>query len=295
MLNSLDTSACNGATPASIAANPNTCARPYPAWGGLGGNTYNAISNYNSLQVEVRKRYSNGLFFDANYVWSHMLDDQDSAGWGSTGGNQNWEIGNNPALNYANSNFNVPNSLKGVASYELPFGIGRTYLNKNTALDAALGGWRLSGTLIYQDGSEYTMWVNSGNDYSQAGTWYPNVVPGTSPHLNGVNIGNVASSHPTATWFNTAAFAQPAAGTFGNQGRDSLRGPHLNDINLSFGKTFHYKERFQFELRGDFINAFNHPSFGVPNSNVIAGASEGTITGVANAARTIQVSGRFAF
>ena len=96
LLNSNDVSACNGATPASIAASPGTCARPYPAFGGLGGSNFNAISNYNSLQLDVRKRYSYGLTFDVNYAWSHFLDDQDSAGWGSTAGQQVWQIGNNP-------------------------------------------------------------------------------------------------------------------------------------------------------------------------------------------------------
>ena len=125
---------------------------------------------------------------------------------------------------------------------------------------------------------------------------------GTSPHVSSPNMSLVTNTTPgpggvvqRTSFFNLPAFSQPAAGTFGNQGRDSLLGPRLSDINLSFGKRFHYKERYQFELRGDLINAFNHPSFAVPNSNVIAGASEGTITGVANAARTVQVSGRFSF
>ena len=96
----------------------------------LDGSNFNGISNYDSLQLDVRKRYSYGLTFDANYAWSHMLDDQDSAGWGSTAGQQVWQIGNNPSSNYGNSNFDIPQALKGTAIYELPFGMGKPFMNK---------------------------------------------------------------------------------------------------------------------------------------------------------------------
>ena len=82
--------------------------RPFPAWGQLTGYNYNALSNYNALQAAITKRYSNGFLFSFNYVWSHFLDDQDSGGWGSRGGTQYWQIGNNPAANYGNSNFDIP-------------------------------------------------------------------------------------------------------------------------------------------------------------------------------------------
>ena len=287
-LNANDTSGCNNSTPASIAANPLTCGRPFPAFGGLGGSIFNSISNYNSLQVQVRKRYSNGLSFNANYAWSHMLDDQDSAGWGSTSGAQTWQIGNNPHSNYGNSNFSIPQALKGMVSYELPFGIGRTYMNKNTATDAVLGGWRLAGTLIYQSGTAFTVTDGGVNDYSQAGNVYANPLSGASPKV---------SSPSLTEWFNPAAFETPAEqgnGAFGVGGRNTLSGPKLSDINFSIAKGWHYKERVQFTLRGDFVNALNHPSFGLPNSDVNS-SGVGTITGVSNAARTIQLSGRVSF
>src|ERR1700675_4097143 len=128
----------------------------FPAWGTLSGNNYNAISNYNSLQAQITKRYSNGLLFSANFVWSHMLDDQDSGGWGSRGGTQYWQIVNDPKANYGNSNFDIPIAFKGYASYELPFGRGKRYLNSGQAMDALVGGWRISGTFVAQSGNPFS-------------------------------------------------------------------------------------------------------------------------------------------
>ncbi len=294
LLNANDVSACNGATPASIAANPSTCERPYPAFGGLGGSNFNGISNYDSLQISVRKRYSYGLTLDSNFAWSHMLDDQDSAGWGSTSGQQVWQIGNNPSANYGNSNFDIPWAFKGTVQYELPFGIGKTYMNNNAIADAVLGGWRLAGTWIYQDGTPFTVLDNGVNDYSQAGSVYANPT-GTSPHSgtcpNGAAVGTVTC------WFNPSAFETPAVqgnGSFGTGSRNTLFGPNLSDINLSLAKTWRYKERFGLTIRGDFINALNHPSFSLPDNDV-SSTGVGTITGVSNASRTVQLSGRITF
>jgi len=295
LLNKDDISACNGATPASIAASPSTCARPYPAFGSLSGSNFNGISNYDSLQVSVTKRYSYGLTFNGNFAWSHMLDDQDSAGWGSTSGQQVWQIGNNPSANYGNSNFDIPWAFKGTTQYELPFGIGKTYMNHNAIADAVLGGWRVAGTWIWQDGTPFTVLDNGVSDYSQAGNVYANPIKGMSPHSG--TCANAAAVGTVNCWFNPAAYETPAVqgnGAFGYGGRNTLFGPHLSDINLSLAKTWRYKERFGLTIRGDFINALNHPSFSLPNNDV-SNVGVGKITAVSNASRNIQLSGRISF
>ncbi|HXW57316.1 MAG TPA: TonB-dependent receptor [Candidatus Cybelea sp.] len=302
LLNANDVSACNGATPASIALDPSTCERPYPAFGSLSGSNFNGISNYDSLQILVQKRYSYGLTFNVNYAWSHMLDDQDSAGWGSTSGAQVWQIGNDPAANYGNSNFDTPQALKGTATYELPFGIGKPYMNQNAILDAALGGWRVAGTFIYQSGNPFTVLDNGVSDYSQAGNVFANPVKGVSAMSgtcpNGATVGTISITAPyTSCWFNAAAFETPTQqgnGSFGTGGRNTLFGPKLSDINLSLAKTWHYKERLGLTLRGDFVNALNHPSFTLPNTDV-SSSGVGTVKGVANGPRTIQLGARLAF
>ncbi len=284
--------------------------RPYPAWGSLTGDTYNAISNYNALQLQTTKRYSNGLSFSVNYVWSHFLDDQDSGGWGSRGGTQYWQIGNNPAANYANSNFDIPNAIKGYASYDLPFGKGKTYLSNNAMENALVGGWRISGTFLAQSGSPFTV-VNAtnanstftgcgtnvngtatGGDVNNGCNWFPNVVASTS-----------VSHQGPAEWFNTAAFANAApAGqfAFGDEVRNSLRGPRLTVFNMSLAKSFSFGERVHLELRSDWVNVFNHPSlnlpgqtFGAANFGQINDATLGN--GVAVAPRSGQLSARVTF
>ncbi|MGA8500848.1 MAG: hypothetical protein WB683_04825, partial [Candidatus Sulfotelmatobacter sp.] len=299
LLASNDVSGCNGATPATPTSSTNPaiapCARPFPAFGGLGGSNFNGISNYGSLQLDVRKRYSYGLTFDVNYAWSHMLDDQDSAGWGSTAGQQVWQLGNNPSSNYANSNFDIPQALKGTAVYELPFGMGKPFMNQHAALDAVLGGWRLSGTFIYQDGTPYTVLDGGVNDYSQAGNVYANPAAGISP--NSGSCANGSAVHTVSCWFNTAAFETPTEqgnGAFGLGHRNSLFGPKLSDVNLALAKTWHYKERAGFTLTGNFVNVFNHPSFALPNNDV-NGSNVGTISSLANGPRTIQLGARLFF
>jgi hypothetical protein len=302
LLNSNDVSACNGATPATIAASPSTCARPFPAFGGLSGSNFNGISNYDSLQLDVRKRYSNGLTFDVNYAWSHMLDDQDSAGWGSTAGAQAWQIGNNLSSNSGNSNFDIPQALKGTAVYELPFGKSKPFMNQNAILDGVLGGWRLSGTFIYQSGTPFTVQDAGINDYSQAGTAFANPIAGMNPFSG--TCANGARTRTVTCWFNPAAFETPAVqgnGAFGYGRRNTLFGPKLSDVNLALAKTWHYKERSGFTLTGNFVNVFNHPSFslpdtGGPNGNPdISNSGAANITALANGPRTIQLGARIFF
>src|SRR5580692_3424468 len=283
--------------------------RPFPAWGQLNGYNYNALSNYNALQAAVTKRYSNGLLFSFNYVWSHFLDDQDSGGWGSRGGTQYWQIGNNPGANYGNSNFDIPSAFKGYASYELPFGKGKMYLSDANALaNAAVGGWRIAGTVVAQSGTPFTVVNNTnlnstitgcqvggtatGGDVNNGCNWFPNVV------------GNVHVANPGPNeWFNTAAFvnASPAgAFAFGNEGRNSLRGPRLTVFNFSLAKNFSFGERVRLELRSDWVNIFNHPSFNTPGQS-LGGANFGEINnatlgnGVAVAPRSGQLSAKVTF
>jgi hypothetical protein len=235
------------------------------------------------------------LTFNGNFAWSHMLDDQDSSGWGSTAGQQVWQYGNNPAANYGNSNFDIPWAFKGTATYDLPFGIGKTYMNHNAVVDAFLGGWRVAGTWIWQSGTPFTVLDNGVNSYSQAGNVFANPIKGISPTsgscANGDNVGSVNC------WFNPAAFETPAEqgnGSFGTLGRNTLFGPHLSDVNLSLAKSWRIKERIGLTLRGDFVNIFNHPSFALPNNDV-SSSGVATITSVANASRSVQISGRVFF
>ena len=272
-----------------LGPNDNPVNRPYPLFQGIGGSTNNGNSNYNSLQAQIQKRMTYGLEFNFNYTWSHFLDDQDSSGWGSRGGNTPWQIGYQPSANYGPSNFDIRNMLKGSVIYELPVGKGRRFVNNNIVLDELIGGWLASATVIAQSGNPFTAQMNSDTSYSQGGevgngfAQYPNVVgnPNSGPHT-------------TQEWFNLAAFAQPAPGTFGNSSRNSLRGPGLTNVNFSLGKNFIIWRQVNFQLRGDATNVLNHPSFSQPDNN-IGSSQAGQITGVTVGGRTMQISGRLSF
>ncbi len=208
------------------------------------------------------------------------------------------KLGNDPAANYGNSNFDIPNAFKGYASYELPFGNGKSYLSGNRVEDAVVGGWRISGTFIAQSGVPFTITTSGNNNsFSQCGngcSWYPNVV---GDALSGVPAAPATDGPGAIGYFNPAAYVSAAPGTFGNEVRNSLRGPGLKVVNLSLAKDVHFGERVSLEVRGDFVNALNHPSFNPPG-NSLGGANFGVIdnaTGVSVAPRSGQLSARISF
>jgi hypothetical protein len=113
-------------------------------------------------------------------------------------------------------------------------------------------------------------------------------------------IGDPHLSHPTIqNWYNVAAFAQPVAGTFGNERRNSLVGPDLSEIDFSLGKNFALREGIGLQFRIDGYNVFNHPSFGLPNTGVAfangAPTSSSSITSTTIGPRAFQLNARVSF
>jgi hypothetical protein len=246
--------------------------RPYPVYQGITGSSNDAVSNYNSMQASVTKRMSSGVSLSFNYVWSHMLDTQDSSGWGGRAGPQNWQVANDPSANYSNSNFDIRNAFKGYAIYEFPFGRGRRFLNNNLLADEVIGGWQLSTTLYMSTGSPYSVYGTQAN-YQLAGTMFPNWVPGVNPkpaHRSATcEAGSGSQTGCLNEWFNPAAFSQPAAGTFGDVKRNVLYGPGTDTVNLSMFKEFPLPwEGIKLKLSLAATNAFNHPAFGNPGGGL---------------------------
>ena len=259
---------------------------PYPQYLSITGGRYDAISNYHSLQASFQKRLVKGFQFNANYTWSHFLDDQDSSAWANNqGGNQNYQNAYVPGANYGASNFDVRNNFKSAGVYQLPFGKGRQYLSHNSLLDLAFGGWQTAGTFVWSSGLPFTPVMSTNSSYAQDSSmaWYPNVVG--NPNLSHRGI---------SEWFNVNAYAEPTAGTFGNARRNSLYGPRSSDFNLSLGKSFPLYEKLALLIRADATNVFNHTSFGQPD-NVIGPGHSAQITGTAVSGRVIQLYGRLSF
>ena len=263
-------------------------ARPYPNFQSVGAMIFDGASNYHGLQMALRKRFSKGISLDANYTWSKNLNNVDSGGSADTtlGGNRLYQRAYSPDLNYGISTSNVPSMFKMVAAYELPLGRGKKLLGRGGPLDLVLGGWRVSGVFIKQSGYPFMPSVSGTNLSGQlyGGTWYPN------------RTGNGALADPTIyKWFDPSAFAIPASNTFGNSGRNILRGPGRTTFDFSMGKNFGlFREGMQLQLRFDANNILNHPCFSNPNST-IGSTSAGIISGTSVGGRFLQLGARLQF
>ena len=284
--------------------------RPYPLFENLTGSSNNGISNYNSLQASFTMRATHGVSLGTNYVWSHMLDDQDSSGWGSREGPQSWQIANNLQANYSSSNFDVRNAFKGYVVDTLPFGRGQAFLNSNSILNEIVGGWQLSAMIVDLSGQPFTL-TDSQNTYQQDGSSFPNRNPGVSikpQHRTARCDAALASGTCANEWYNPAAFLDPAPGTFGNVTRNSLYGPGIDYVNLSGGKVFSLvpgDHPVQLRIRIDANNAFNHASFGQPTGTLTGSGGPGTpftyastpqqITGTTEGGRAVQFSAKLTF
>jgi len=261
--------------------------RPYPQFQSITGVSTEGISSYHALQGQITRRLSNGLLFNFNYTWSHMLDNQDSSGWGSLQGTQVYQRAYDPMANYGPSNFDIRHMFKGHVSYDLPIGIGRKYVNTSKLLDGVIGGWQLFGDFVSQTGSPFTPTMATNNSYalSSNAAWFPNVVGDWKAVPGGQNINS---------WFNVNAFAAPTPGTFGNLGRNILYGPHLNAVNMSLHKIFTITERVKLDFSANASNALNHPSFALPDRTIGPGHF-GQITGTSVGARQMELIAKVRF
>jgi hypothetical protein len=216
------------------------------------------FSSYNAVQLKFEHRWSMGLLFLGGFTIAKYLDNSSGPeGWTSWAGQQIRDNHNLSAEKSLNSN-DIPKSLVLSYIYELPFGRGKRYGGKFSGpVDAVLGGWQVSGVSTFKDGFPLAIWASSNNTQSLGGFQRPNLVG--DPHV----------ANPTIDrWFNTDAFAQPPAFTFGNVPRTmpTLRAPGINNWDLAIQKWWNWKEKLRVQFRAEMFNAFNHPIFYAPNT-----------------------------
>ncbi len=251
---------------------------PYPQYpGGVASDeppTANSI--YNSLQIAVEKRYSNGLQLAANYTWSKSIDnssiyDTNLAWLANYGYNSGWALAdpNRAYLERSLSTFDIPSQLKLNYTYDLPFGRGRLFFNKMPrALDLIFGGWKTAGVWTIHDGFPLQFTVsNGGTPIWTYGPQRPNLL--ATPERSGGPESNWINNY----FANPDVFQMPAAYTVGNAPRavGSVRSPFFFSTNLSVLKEFGLlasHENIKLELRLEAQNAFNHPVFGTPDTYV---------------------------
>lgn len=182
--------------------------------------------------------------------------------------------------------------VQGYYVYELPFGRGRKFANgSHRAVDAVIGGWQLTGTLVAQSGRPFTV-------YSGLNT-FSNVVQSLAD-CNGCsrNEGKLVLESGRNFWFDTtsrAKFTSPAAGTIGNTKRNFFLEPRYFQMDLSLSKNFRLTERFNFDLRVDARNFTNTPSLAAPTATLTSTIFGRINDSVNSVARRIQISGKINF
>jgi outer membrane receptor protein involved in Fe transport len=292
----------NQAPASALGCTGYNCGNPNPVFNNIAAQIYTGYSNYNALQVRLQKRMSYGLNFQVNYAWSKSLDTGTGNGHGSS--IDVYQNAYSPAANYGLSDFNAANTLVGQVVYELPFGSGRQFALHGVANQIA-GGWRVSSLFQWHGGVPFTPVIQSSVATDVDPGLASFLASGSGANLFPEQVGDPHVSNPTINhWFNPAAFANPAPGTFGNTRRNSLIGPGYANVDLSIAKEFPIHEAMSLEIRGDAYNAFNHINYANPDANVgysggvLADSTAGTITGPAGFngnRRIIQLGAHFRF
>ncbi len=232
-----------------------------------------ANSNYHSLQTRLQQRFSRGLAALVSYTFAKSIDD--ASNFFSSAGDPNF-----PQNSYdvraerGRSNFDVRHRLSISYSYDLPFGKGKRYVADNGWASTLLSGWQSFGVITWQSGRPFTVALLSEIDNSGTGRSILGFGANDRPNL----VGNPElTSRSTDRWFNTAAFAFPAPGTFGNAGRNIIDGPGYQSVNASLVKNTHLTERVNLQFRAEVFNLFNHPNFNLPD-NFLGSPTFGQIT-----------------
>ena len=190
------------------------------------------------------------------------------------------------------ASYDIPQSLVGGYTYDLPIGKGKLLGFNNSLANKLLGGWTTSGIITVQSGKPIS--VTTELSLPGIGPILPNVVAGQP--LYGPDHSRGSFNPYVDTYINASAFASPAPFTFGNAPRyfNSLRAFGLRDWDVALQKRFPITERLSFSLKGEFFNALNSVNFGAPNAD-IQSAAFGKIISINGNPRNGQVSGTFSW
>jgi hypothetical protein len=270
------------------------------AWTTIEAKTSDGDSWYRAFIVDMRRRLARGLSFNASYTWSDSEDTTQASTFFSdaTNGTTSAFPEFIPGYNRGPSDFNVTHNVVANATWELPWGKGRSGV-----AGALLADWRVSAIGTYRSGYPLTVFVQNNRSRSQ---WQPSLGPGIGRDRPSYAPGFDASSAVTgdpAQWFDPAAFVLQPAGTFGNTGRGDFVGPDLKTVDLAFAKEARLRSSSRIELRLEVFNLFDRANFGVPNLTAFAGAADGEaplgsfgrIRNTTTSARQVQIGVRIRY
>jgi hypothetical protein len=239
---------------------------------GVSGTASVGFQTYSSLQAVLQKRLSHGLEAQLSYTWSHCLTN--NSGYYGTFGNANQTTGAapyyqnlyDPHADYASCFFDARNNVSGYATYDLPFGKGKTWGNNmNPVLNAVVGNWQASTIISLHSG--FPVAVYNATDTSQTGSRGPRPDCGLTQQL-GRQASTVGGAFQGYQWISPNGFSEPAPFTFGNcPAQGPVTGPGYSDTDIGLVKSFHITESKYVQFRGDFLNAFNNVQLAAPNTN----------------------------
>jgi len=203
---------------------------------------------YHSWQTTISKRFSNGFTTRVAYTFSHDIS-------------MNTSILIPQYRNYDRytSALDRPNAVVWAATYELPFGKSKPYLQQGVMAQIA-GGWTLGGMFTHYSGIPFSITSSATSCNCPGNTQTANQILG-----NVSVVGNGLGGQP---YFNPLAFAPVTAVAFGNAGFDTLRGPGSTNLDLNIFRDFRIRERFTAQVRAESFNISNTPHFSNPASNV---------------------------
>jgi len=243
---------------------------PYPEFTTISGATNQGSSRYHSMQTRFLKRFSAGYILSAAWTWSKYLDAT------------SYLNGADPNPASAISSFDRTHRLSLTGDWELPFGAGKRWGNSlHGAAGKIVSGWGLQGIYQAQAGAP----LGFGNSIINGGI--------SSVALPG-------GQRTVQRWFNSSAFVTASGAQLANNlitlspRFGGVRAPGLNQFDLSASKNTYFTEHAYAQLRCEFLNAFNHPEFGTPNTTVTS-AAFGTITTLSQPPRTVEFGLRIVF
>jgi hypothetical protein len=235
--------------------------RIYPNYGFIGSINSGVNSNYNAGQFELEKRFAYGLSFQTNYTWSHALNN-----FGPNGQEYLFGIGGintcgcGRQLDYGPDAGDDANVFRLSGNYALP------HVPIRSVGSGLVNGWNLSFITNWQSGFPYTAFAEDDNSFSGMGNDRPDI---TVPTIAQTKLSaNRSHAELINEYFNVADFVPNAIGTYGNIGKNTLRGPRLFTTDFALLKTGKAGERVSYEFRAEFYNAFNNVNFGAPDGGL---------------------------
>jgi hypothetical protein len=238
-----------------------------------------ANSNYNAMQTSLRLTDWHGFTSTVNYTWSHSIDDasdgEDYVPNASQPNDSTAPIGSNRG----NSNFDVRNRFTWNFVYQFP--------NHKGSWQRVTDGWGLNGIVTVQSGQPFQLNYNFEDDFDGSGEGFgrPDVVgpihysSDPTQYLDLTSFA-VPCTYPASGGSGFADSCAPGSRHFGNEGRNSLIGPHFRQFDFSIFKNTAITERIKLELRFEAYNLFNHPNFANPYlPSFIADAAQNGVGG----------------